>query len=133
MRWHFGAFSEKFRGASMRSHFLVVVLPCVLALFGGGACSDQAEGEPCDPSVDDCQNGLTCQTISGVSGARCCPGDLQLATNPACSNQHAPLEASTEPPDASGDAAQGDAAAVEAGPEASQGNAAEASPDGPSE
>ncbi|HLK37583.1 MAG TPA: hypothetical protein VKU41_12575 [Polyangiaceae bacterium] len=122
----------------MRSYSFVVLLPCLLAAFAVDACSNQNEGEPCDPSASDCSNGLTCQTISGVSGPRCCPGDLQLANNPACSNQQAPLEASTEPPDSSGDGqSQGEAAAPvpegSAPVEASSVTPAEAGPDGPSE
>lgn len=64
-------------------------LSIVLALLALGACSNQSEGMICSINADnggndDCQDGLTCQTITGVTGARCCPPDRNQATTAVC-------------------------------------------------
>jgi hypothetical protein len=64
-----------------------------------GGCSNQAEGEICAPTADDCQSGLTCQPVAGQN--RCCPPNLALSKAAACAGQHPLMDASTAVPDAS--------------------------------
>jgi hypothetical protein len=70
------------------------------------ACSNQGEGEICDPDAgnagnNDCQSGLVCtkSTLPGVAGFRCCPSDLTTATTAVCSISHGVADASPSPPD----------------------------------
>lgn len=57
-----------------------------LGLMGAVACSNQGEGERCDPNNDnkDCSSGLTCQKIEGQSSPLCCPPAPQPASVSAC-------------------------------------------------
>jgi hypothetical protein len=57
-----------------------------LGLMGAVACSNQGEGERCDPNNDneDCASGLTCQKIEGQSSPLCCPPAPQPASVSAC-------------------------------------------------
>jgi hypothetical protein len=63
----------------IRSSYLVVPLLGLAVSFGTlGACSNQGEGQVCDPNADnsgnsDCQDGLVCTSIG--SQHRCCPSD----------------------------------------------------------
>jgi hypothetical protein len=70
------------------------------------ACSNQGEGEICDPDAgnagnNDCQSGLVCtkSTLPGVEGFRCCPSDLTTAKTAVCSISHGVADASPAPPD----------------------------------
>lgn len=55
-------------------------------LSGAVACSNQGEGERCDPNNanEDCASGLTCQKIEGQESPLCCPPPPQPATVSAC-------------------------------------------------
>ena len=70
------------------------------------ACSNQGEGEICDPNAgnagdDDCQGGLTCQSLgAGVIGFRCCPPDLFQAKTQVCNVSHPGVNQSPAPPEA---------------------------------
>jgi hypothetical protein len=104
-----------------------------LALFA--ACNGQSEGDICDPrnGNNDCQNGYACTApMAPYMGNRCCPGDLSLATAPACKVGVAAIDASTAAPGAGAD----DAASVDAAPDAAAGDSAavvDAASDGPTE
>ena len=64
----------------------------VAALVASIACSNQGEGDYCDPQNgnNDCQNGLTCETAPGLAGgavttpSRCCPTPPAPATKAVC-------------------------------------------------
>jgi hypothetical protein len=58
----------------------------VLGLTGVMACSNQGEGERCDPDNknEDCASGLTCQKIQGQESPLCCPPPPNPATVSAC-------------------------------------------------
>lgn len=58
----------------------------VLGLTGVMACSNQGEGERCDPdnNNEDCASGLTCQKIQGQESPLCCPPPPNPATVSAC-------------------------------------------------
>jgi hypothetical protein len=107
----------------------------VAALIAAAACSDQGEGEFCDPNNgnNDCQSGLECVPAPGLSPTltnrdRCCPILPALPTTTACAlNTNTVIDASTEVPDAP----------IGPGPDAEAGSASEAGPaeaaaDGPS-
>jgi hypothetical protein len=125
----------------MRFRPALLLAACLASLIASIACSNQGEGEFC--TVDsDCQNGLSCNAKApGVTGtvntSRCCPGDLMLATTPACSQSTAPIEAGSEVPDAeevpeAGPAEAGTApeASTDANsPDSTNGAALEAGPD----
>lgn len=112
------------RFASLLAASLVV---STLAVFAMPGCSNQGEGERCDPNNnnDDCASGLTCQTIAGQPSPLCCPPAPQQPTVAECFAGQAPLpeagsEASTQPeastdaaPEASADAADDTTADVE--------------------
>jgi hypothetical protein len=112
------------------------------ALFVFGGCNGQTEGQICDKrnGDGDCQNGYTCTVAPlppGINGARCCPGNLALATTPACGMSQGGLDANSAPPvDASGNLADGaadasgDAVTEEASTDASGDASAEGGGDG---
>jgi hypothetical protein len=122
-RWRLSSFSGKFRAAPMRVFALLV--PAFLAVVMASACSNQGEGDFCDPNNgnNDCNDGLECVPAPGLSGGivnrnRCCPIAPAQPTTSACSlNTSTVIEAGTEVPDAFAlgvpDAEAG--AAVEAG------------------
>jgi len=110
----------------MRVRSIPVFAPYLVVLGLFAACNRQGEGQVCDPRAgnngnDDCQTGLTCQTIPGATYATCCPPMLAQATASACGANHTVLDASTAPPDSS----QG----ADGGPDASSQSAVEASSD----
>jgi hypothetical protein len=86
---------------------LALVLPAaaLLAVLASGACSNQGEGEACDSRADnqgtsDCQDGLVCRSISGVSGPRCCPPPGQQTSSAVCAGNTGALpDASPAPPE----------------------------------
>jgi hypothetical protein len=88
----------------MRSRFAFLLLPLVAAV-AFAACSNEGEGQPCDPNAgnsgnDDCQSPLVCTTgLSNADGARCCPQNRATATTPECSLSSSTFDASPAPPD----------------------------------
>jgi|HubBroStandDraft_6_1064221.scaffolds.fasta_scaffold833043_2 hypothetical protein len=125
---------------------LFAVLASLTALV---ACSNQGEGEYCDPmnGDNDCQSGLVCIAAPGLTGmftSRCCPMSAADATTAACGlntttaldasaaigDTGSPSEASVA--DAVGDVLAADAPAdvVASSPEAGPEGGAGAAPDG---
>jgi hypothetical protein len=89
---------------------LLVVLVLTIATAGLGACSGQGEGQLCSLKAgnmgnDDCQSGLTCD----MQLARCCPQDRSTAKTDVCALHGGAFDASPVPPDASTEAAIGEA------------------------
>lgn len=83
--------------------FSVLAVPALVAGLVVAACSDEGEGQPCDPRAnnngnDDCQSGLICKTQAGGS-PRCCPPDPAQATTPECTLPSGGVDASPNPPD----------------------------------
>jgi hypothetical protein len=126
----------------MPSRFAVLLFPLLSAL-AFGACSNESEGEPCDPRAgnsgnDDCQSPLVCTTgLTNANGARCCPQDRANAKTPECALSSATFDGeSPQPPDASlggetssPEASESEAASdgpVESAIEAGSGDAGEA-------
>lgn len=126
----------------MRLRFAVVLLP-ILAALAFASCSNEGQGQPCDPLAgnsgdDDCQSGLVCTPTSNA-GSRCCPQNRQTATAPECvlssgttdAANPTPPDAASEssPPDAPSEAAVEAEAGAETGPtsDASDGSATETS------
>lgn len=117
----------------MRLRFAVVLVP-IFAALAFAACSNEGQGQPCDPLAgnsgdDDCQSGLVCTPTSNA-GSRCCPSNRQTATAPECVLSSTTTDAANPTPvDASNESSPPDAppesAATETGPEA--GPAADAS------
>ena len=78
-----------------RSRLLLALGFLGAALISASACSDQAEGERCDPNNgdSDCNSGLICTkfvslNIASASGAAiCCPPAGQPTTTTICQNQ----------------------------------------------
>ncbi len=120
----------------------------VLGLTGVMACSNQGEGERCDPdnNNEDCASGLTCQKIQGQESPLCCPPPPNPATVSACiPGQLLQPDSGTgtdAAPDVKSDVSEDVAedvqeeasteAATEAGPDASEEEAGpEAGPDAP--
>jgi hypothetical protein len=71
----------------MRLRFVALLLP-VLAALAFPSCSNEGEGQPCDPKAgnsgtDDCASGLVCTVVS-VQGDRCCPSDRTKAKTSEC-------------------------------------------------
>jgi hypothetical protein len=82
----------------------LLTVPVLAAGLVIAACSDEGEGQPCDPRAgnngsDDCQSGLTCQT-ENLPSPRCCPPDRSQATTPECAIPSGGVDASPAPPDA---------------------------------
>lgn len=125
----------------MRLRFAVVLLP-ILAALAFASCSNEGQGQPCDPLAgnsgdDDCQSGLVCTPTSNA-GSRCCPQNRQTATAPECVLSSTTTDAAspTPPVDAGSESSPLDApseavveAEAETGPasDASDGSASEAS------
>jgi len=114
---------------------LAVTLASLGALVAASACSNQGEGEYCDPNAgnngnDDCQDGLVCKTAPGVVGvnaSRCCPLDPSLAKTSACQEMAGSFDASQESPDGSVLPADDAGPDSEAGPVVEGGAAPDAS------
>ena len=103
----------------MRPFRPLFVVATVCALFAG--CSDQGEGERCDPNNGnlDCQSGLNCIKASDLAVSKgsadkwglCCPANPQAATIDACFRKSTILgdgavgDSATPPSDAGHDAA----------------------------
>jgi len=122
----------------LQAPFAFPLAACLVAALSVGACSNEGEGEICDPNAsnagnDDCQSGLTCQQspLPGVLGYRCCPTDLTQATVSVCSGNHEVADANAAPPDATlvGPPAE----AGDSGDSGDTGAAPEAAPDGSSD
>jgi hypothetical protein len=83
-----------------RSSFASFVVFASLALAGAaftGACSQQSEGEPCNPNADDCASNLTCTQVAvSNDGYRCCPSSNP--TTPVCSQNNTGVNNSNPPP-----------------------------------
>ncbi len=115
---------------------LALVFSSLAVALCFGACSNQGEGEICDPNAgnggnDDCQTGLMCTQIQGVDkGFRCCPGDrLNQATTAVCSisgSSSALGDASSTAPDGTSPAEAGADAAEASAPAADAGDASNA-------
>jgi hypothetical protein len=114
---------------------LAVTLASLGALVASSACSNQSEGEFCDPNAgnngsDDCQDGLVCKTAPGVVGvnaSRCCPMDPTIAKTSACQEMAGNFDAGHESPDGSVLPAGDAGPEGEAGPVVEGGEAPEAS------
>lgn len=94
---------------------VVLAAACLLA------CSQQAEGDRCDPlnGDDDCESGLTCQAIEGRGADGrplnlCCPADPRLITESACIPGQPSVDAGSGAPDAAADSGDEDAADAQA-------------------
>jgi hypothetical protein len=94
----------------MRPRFALFLVPLFVALLAPvfAACSNEGEGQPCDPNAgnagnDDCQSPLVCTTgLTNATGARCCPQNRATATTPECELSSATFDgASPTPPDSS--------------------------------
>jgi hypothetical protein len=51
------------------------------------ACQQQGQGQPCDRANgvnNDCQSGLACVSVQGVTGTRCCPAPGVTPSSPDC-------------------------------------------------
>ena len=84
--------------------FSLLAVPALVAGLVVAACSDEGEGQPCDPRAgnngnDDCQSGLICKQQAGGS-PRCCPSDPSQATTSECKLPSGGVDASPNPPDA---------------------------------
>jgi hypothetical protein len=84
----------------------LLLLAFVGAATASVACSNQGEGEFCDPNNgnNDCQDGLECIAAPGVTSAvnrdRCCPIPPAQPTTTACSlSTTTVIDAATEVPD----------------------------------
>jgi hypothetical protein len=104
----------------MRLRSLLLVVCVLLAL---GACSNQSEGDVCDPQNgdNDCQDGLSCKSAPGLPNNqfRCCPSDSsQAATTAACSAPSPSVDASPAPPEGGGSTDAPSSMPGEAGPDA---------------
>ena len=68
------------------SRIVAAALLVAIGLTGAMACSNQGEGERCDPNNDneDCASGLTCRKIEGQESPLCCPPVGEPATVSAC-------------------------------------------------
>jgi hypothetical protein len=111
------------------------LLLSVLALASLAGCSNETEGQPCDPAAgnggnDDCASPLICTKVS--AGNRCCPQDRSQATTVECSESAGGFDANPSPADVTGTDVTGtEEASVESGPDATppaEGAATEASP-----
>jgi hypothetical protein len=111
--------------------FALRALPPVLAVFAIAlalACQGQGEGAPCDLNNNgsgDCQGGLTCRAVPGVTGTRCCP-TTGTSSTVDCTGTQGGVDANVLPTEAgaqgdSGDAAQEDV--VDSSQESSAGDA----------
>jgi hypothetical protein len=87
----------------MRLCSLLLVVPWLLAIETLGACSNQSEGDVCDPQNgdSDCRDGLSCKSAPGLTNNqyRCCPSDSTQATTAACSAPSPSVDASPAPPE----------------------------------
>ena len=124
----------------MTLRFAVRALPAVFVAALAFACQGQGEGAPCDTANNvsgDCQSGLTCRSVPGVSGFRCCP--TGPSNSPDCTGSESLPDANPPPEDATlttdsgGDATApesglGDSAPEAASPEAATMVDAEAGP-----
>jgi hypothetical protein len=110
-----------------RSSFLSFAVFAALAIAGAattGACSQQSEGEPCNPSsnADDCGSNLSCISISAMDGYRCCPpvGSGIMPTTSVCSQNNTGINGGNTPPsDASTGGETGTTSPESAAPETS--------------
>jgi hypothetical protein len=88
----------------MRLRLFTLVVPAFVALAASGGCSNESEGQPCDPRAadagsSDCNSGLVCtQNLPNANGARCCPPDLSTAKTPECALSSGSLDANPSPP-----------------------------------
>jgi hypothetical protein len=106
---------------------LAVTLASLGTLVASSACSNQGEGEFCDPNngnngSDDCQDGLVCKPAPGLVGvntSRCCPMEPSLAKTAACAEMAGNFDAGHESPEGSV------VSAVDAGPDGEAGAVAE--------
>jgi hypothetical protein len=118
--------------------FSLLAVPVIAAGLVVAACSDEGEGQPCDPRAgnngsDDCQSGLTCQLIENTQGNRCCPPDRSQATTPECALPSGGVDASPAPPDVRTTETSSQDSPGEAKGEAAADAPAEGSSDAPAE
>lgn len=117
--------------------FFALTVPVFVVGILIAACSDEAEGQPCDPRAgnggnDDCQSNLVC-TTTGVPSPRCCPQDRSQATTPECALPTSGVDANPNPPDVkTGDTSSQDSPA-EAKVEAAADAPTEGASDAPAE
>ncbi len=108
----------------MRSRSALLLAPWLLVFALFAACDGQGEGQACAllNGNADCQNGLVCKFVQGVSGDRCCPANVSLSTTAVCGVQQNGSDASTAAPPLDGSAAQpgegGDVGTAEGGDDA---------------
>ncbi len=105
--WHFGPFSGTFRLPDMSLRFAARPLPFLMVaatlFIGAGACQQQGEGAPCDTNnngSNDCQGGLTCKSVPGVVGDRCCPS-TGTSNSADCNGTQTLTDANPPPADVS--------------------------------
>jgi hypothetical protein len=117
----------------MRARFSLFLTVPVFATVLALACSNQSEGQPCDPNNgnNDCNSNLICRTPPNPNATNapdvCCPQDLSQATTSECTAANNLQDASPAPPDGQTAEAASDAP-VEAGDGAIEaGEAGEAS------
>jgi hypothetical protein len=116
----------------MRSRFSVALFALFAAAGSAlaGACSNQGEGEPCNPYSSDCQSQYECIVIAN-NGYRCCPiPPAQPEWNSICVPSNTGVnDADILPLDAG--AAASDAPAADAPAATEAGPSSEASVDAP--
>jgi hypothetical protein len=109
---------------TMRLRLVFFAPLAAMAIPFFGACSNEGEGQPCDPLAggnpagsNDCSSPLQCTLPPNpaITGHRCCPADLSTSTTIECSRVTGALDASAAPSEASaGDGAVSEAAASDA-------------------
>lgn len=119
----------------MRSRFSFALFAALTAAGAGlvGACSNQGEGEPCNPNSDDCQSQYQCIPVAN-NGNRCCPIlPAQPAPNSICAPNNTGVNNSNVLPEGGegGGESGADASAPDSTPAAETGSPLEASTDAP--
>jgi len=84
----------------------LVSVPLLAAFVVVAACSNEGEGEPCDPDNgnNDCQDGYACVVPPNPNATNaphvCCPGEGQSPTTPECTvNGNVKTGDASPPPD----------------------------------
>jgi len=115
----------------MRMRLLSLVIPAVVALAAFGGCSNESEGQPCDPLAadagsSDCNSGLVCTSnLPNANGSRCCPPDRSQAKTPECALSSGVEDANPSPPEEASSSG-GDATVDGGGDSTTEGSASEA-------
>jgi hypothetical protein len=113
----------------MTLRFAARLIPLFVFALAFAACQQQGQGAPCstENGSNDCQSGLTCVSVSGVDGTRCCPSGPSTSSD--CTSSGTSVDANAPP---SGDGSSGaDSGGDATVPDASGDAPFEESTDGP--